>query len=116
MLPAAGATTYDQYRAAGWTDEQLVAGGFMQAPAAPPATPPPPPAASAPGNVEPYSGYMDTGNASTAAPPPPPASAPDATASHTNVMLPAAGGKSYQDFIGAGWTHAQLVTAGYVAA
>lgn len=108
MLPAAGATTYDQYIAAGWTDAQLIASGYMQAPVA--AAPPPA------GNVEPYSGYMDTAGASSAAPPPPPVSAPDATVSPTNVMLPAAGGKTYEDFIGAGWTHAQLVTAGYIAA
>lgn len=31
MTPAAGGLTYDQYRAQGWTDEQLVAKGFMEA-------------------------------------------------------------------------------------
>jgi hypothetical protein len=34
MLPAANGITYDAYKAQGWTDEQLVASGFMQAPAA----------------------------------------------------------------------------------
>lgn len=31
MLPAAGGITYEQYRAAGWTDEQLIQNGKMQA-------------------------------------------------------------------------------------
>lgn len=34
LLPAAGATTYAQYREAGWSDEQLIASGYMAAPAA----------------------------------------------------------------------------------
>lgn len=29
MLPAAGEFTYEQYQAAGWTDEQLVAASYM---------------------------------------------------------------------------------------
>lgn len=50
MLPAAGATPYEAYRAAGWSDEQLIASGYMAAPvqAAPVAAPPPPAPAVAP--------------------------------------------------------------------
>ncbi len=31
MLPAAGATSYDAYKQAGWTDQQLIDNGFMAA-------------------------------------------------------------------------------------
>lgn len=30
MLPAAGGVPYESYKASGWTDEQLIANGFMQ--------------------------------------------------------------------------------------
>ncbi len=133
MLPAAGATTYDQYVVAGWTDAQLIASGFMAPPAAaaapPPGNAPPPPGAAAspsPGaglpataSPPPYDGYMQPGNAaapaSTAAAPPPPTSAPPATPSPTKTMTAAAGGATYESFITAGWSDAQLVAAGYIA-
>lgn len=53
---------YNQFKAAGWTDEQMIAAGHMQAPTAAP--PPPPPATTTP-PPPPYSGYMqtDTGGA-----------------------------------------------------
>jgi len=31
MLPAAGGLTYEQYKASGWTDEQMISNGVMQA-------------------------------------------------------------------------------------
>lgn len=59
------------------------------APASPPAAVPAPPGAT---------------------PPPPPAAAP------VRVMLPAAGGASYDDMIAAGWTDATLIEHGMMAA
>ena len=47
MTAAANGMTYDQYKAAGWTDDQMITGGVATAPAdppPPPADPPPPPA------------------------------------------------------------------------
>lgn len=74
------------------------------APSAPmpaaPVAPAPAPAAPA----APYSGYM--------APPPAPA-APAAPAGP--VMLPAANGVTHEAYIAAGWTDAQLITAGMMA-
>lgn len=138
MLPAAGATTYDQYRAAGWTDEQLIANGYMAAAAPPPGNAPPPPGAAgatvpaapaapntnapgAPTSPPPYDGYMqppgnDPAQSPGAGAPPPPASAPGATASPTSRMTATAGGKSFEEFIAAGWTEAQLVQHGYMTA
>lgn len=112
MLPAAGATTYEQYRAAGWTDDQLVASGFMTAPAAAPAPAPAPAPADAPA---PYGGHMGNG-AQTAEAPPPPPSANGATASPTKAMTALANGTPYETFIGKGWTDAQLIANGYMTA
>lgn len=49
MLPAANNVPYEEYRKAGWTDEQLIAHGMMAAPAA--AAPPPAAAAPAPASA-----------------------------------------------------------------
>lgn len=67
------------------------------APAAPgaPASP-----TAAPSSPPPYNGYM--------APPPAAPAGP--------TMLPAAGGHSYESYLASGWTHAQLVANGMVAA
>jgi hypothetical protein len=95
MLPAAGATTYQQYIAAGWTDQALIGAGYMAQPAAPAplaiagSVAPPPPAATA------------------AVAPPPPATG--------KVMLPAAGATTYAAYIQAGWNDAMLVQNGFMA-
>jgi hypothetical protein len=67
-------------------------------------SPPPPPAVVA---VAPNPAYAPPAGA---APPPPPAAAP------ARVMLPAANGTTYEQFIAAGWTDAQLVQHGKMAA
>lgn len=70
----------------------------------PPAATPPSSPTAAPGNAPPppgYAGFMD-------APPPPPPVA--------RVMLPAAGGASYEQMIEKGWTDALLVQHGMMAA
>lgn len=105
MLPAAKGVTYESYRQAGWTDEQLIANGMMAAPvAASPVTPPPP-----------YDAYMAT----PAAPPPvtvapPPVITPPPAPQR--VMLPKAGGVPYDSFVSQGWSDAQLVEHGMMAA
>lgn len=100
VMTAAATATYEQYRATGWTDEQLIQNGLMQAPAA--ATPPPP---------------------APAAPPPPTPPAPDAPAYNITdkaaagpVMLPAANGVPYADYVAKGWTDAQLIQNGLMQA
>lgn len=94
-------------------------GGAMPAPPAAPAAagapppytpppgsqPPPPPAAPAP--------HVAVAPNPAFAPPPPPAAPPPAPA---RQMLPAAGGTTYQQFIDAGWTDAQLIQNGKMAA
>lgn len=42
MTAAANGVTYDQYKAAGWSDEQMISGGLLAAPAAPAPLAPPP--------------------------------------------------------------------------
>lgn len=101
-------------QAAGWTEEQMIAGGYATrpAPAAPPvppsvATPPAPPVAPTP----------------PASPPAPPAAMPSPS-SYTGFipdpagapqgfkMLPAANGQTFAALTGAGWTHEQLLQHG----
>ncbi len=93
MTAAAGGVSYADHIAQGWTDALLIQHGKMLPSApAPLATsgsaPPPPPAV-------------------TAVAPPPPAG---------KVMLPAAGGVSYEAHIAQGWTDAMLVQHGKMAA
>ena len=102
MTAKAGATTYDQYIAAGWTEQQLIDGGYMtiQAPAAAASAAPPPPGAT------------------NAAPPPP---SQTAVAPHTTIlqgpqMTAKAGATSYAQYIAAGWTEQQLIDGGYMVA
>jgi len=104
MLPGAGGT-YLELKAAGWTDELLVAHGKMAAPA-PAAPPPPAPSAPPPAPAAPPP--------APAAPPPPPAPAapPPPPA---RIMLPAANGQTYEAFLAAGWTDADLVSQGMMA-
>ena len=102
MLPAAGATSYESYKAAGWTDEQLIAHGYMQAPAT-------------------YAGFREAplaGAANAAAPSPPaaPAAPSTATSSPSRTMTAAAGGTPYESFIANGWTDQQLIDGGYMIA
>lgn len=115
------AHSIDALRAAGWTDDQIVSGGFATRaapaplPVAPPAAPvvatppapglPPAPATASPSDAPPYSGYMQP---PPAAPTPPPAPA--------RVMLPAAGGASYEALKAAGWTDEMMVQHGMMAA
>ncbi len=95
MLPKAAGATYESMIAAGWNDELLVREGMMAAPAPQPAAAPPPLPA--------------------AAPPPPPAAAPPPPPAAARVMLPKAGGASYESFIANGWTDALLVQNGMMA-
>lgn len=88
--------------------------GAAPAPAAPPVpgapvASPPTPAAPAPVAVTPNPSFAPP---VPAAPPVP--GAPPATAAR--VMLPAAGGVPYEEFIKAGWTDAQLIQHGKMAA
>jgi hypothetical protein len=120
--------TLESLRAAGWTDDQIVNGGYAMRPAAPPVPPspgatPPPPGANthgantAPGTPAPggpanpsvtqshssYTGYMTGGTT----PPPPPTPG--------RVMLPAAGTNTYEQLIAAGWNDQMLITHGMMA-
>ena len=100
-----------------------VPGGSTAAPAPaatmppPPGTPaaagamPPPPPAAAPAAPPPATAV--TPNAAYGAPPPP--VAPAAPAAPARVMLPAAGGVSYQSFKDNGWTDEQLIQNGKMA-
>lgn len=109
--------TIEGLRAAGWSDDQMVAGGYATRPlpatppAAPPAPTPPaaPPAPTAatpsPSNVQPYGGYMQTGGAPT-----PPADTGGAPAGFK--MLPAAQGATYQMMLANGWNDDLLKSNG----
>jgi len=85
-------------------------GAFAPAPAAPPVAPAPvaPPVAPAPVAppvaVAPNPAFLA---------PPPPAAPP---AAPVRVMLPAANGASYEQLLAAGWTDAQMVQHGMMAA
>jgi hypothetical protein len=136
VMTAAATATYEAYVAAGWSDAQLIAAGFMVAPMAAPAVPltvAAPVAAAAP--VQPYTGYMGVPGATPGAPPAPLAvapiaappslptpaiplspSAPIATTSLSRAMTALAEGKPYESFVAAGWTDAQLVQHGYMTA
>lgn len=126
MTAKAGGATYEAMIAAGWTDATLLSHGMMVAPvaAAPaPSMPPapvaaiaPPPASAVPAlPVAPNPAILTPPGATTAAPPPPAApSAPAAPAART--MLPKAAGTPYEAFIAQGWTDANLVAHGYMAA
>lgn len=93
--------------------------GFGQSPLPPGATPLPvspavaaftaPTAAPVTAPVTPHPGFL------TAAPPPPAAPPPAAPPAPVRVMLPAAGGATYEAMISAGWTDAQLVQHGMMA-
>lgn len=71
------------------------------------ATPPPPVPTPAPNN-----GFVQN---AAGAPPPPAATAPPPPAAPARVMLPAAGGVSYEAHIAAGWTDATLIAHGRMA-
>lgn len=109
--------TIEGLRAAGWTDDQMVAAGYATRPpsaatppAAPPAPTPPaaPPAPTAatpsPSNPpQPYGGYMQGGNPPT--PPAAPAAPQDTGGAPAGFrMLPAAQGATYQMMLAKGWT------------
>jgi len=87
MTAAANGMTYDQYKAAGWTDEQMISQGVASAPPATtnPAPPSPPAAPDAP------------------APPSAPAQL---------IMTAAANGMTYDQYKAAGWTDEQMISQG----
>lgn len=113
MLPAANGVTYEAYRTAGWTDQQLIDAHMMQAPVAAPAPVVPPtaphtafltPGAPAPGGTPP---------APPAAPVAPPA-APAAPVAPAHTMTAKAAGVPYETFVQQGWTDQQLREQGYM--
>lgn len=107
--------TIEQCRASGWTDEQMIGANVATRPVAVPAplppvgsVPPPPgpaPIVNAPAPVVPNPAFLQV--------PPPPAAAPAPAA---RVMLPAAQGVPYEQYKANGWTDAQLVQNGMMAA
>ena len=112
------------YRAAGWTDDLLVQHGHATRPApvatpplpaSPPAAPPvPTPAASTP--PVPAAAPVTPSPSNPAPPPYEGFMAPTPPAAPAHVMLPAANGATYEAMIAAGWTDAQLVQHGMMAA
>lgn len=103
MLPAANGASYEQMRAAGWTDDQLVAHQMMAAPVAP-AAPPAPIAPVVPAAPPP------------AAPPPAPAAPPPQPPAAVRTMTAKAAGQTYEAMIAAGWTDALLIQHGMMTA
>lgn len=114
MLPAANGMTYEQYKTAGWSDEQMVAAGVMRAPLA--ATPPTPPPAAPPVVVPPTHPNMQFVAGPTAAPAPPAAAPapPTPPALAGPVMTDKAAGVTYEAFRAQGWTDQQLREQGYM--
>jgi hypothetical protein len=116
MTAKAGGATYEQFRSQGWTDEAMISQGYMEAPAA--AVPPLPggsPAGSVPTPSAPVpgapAGIPVTPNTGFVQMPPPVAPvAPPAKALRPGVQ------GTYQDYINAGWTDAQLVQNGLMDA
>lgn len=104
------------FRAAGWTDDQLVQHGHATRAVAPPAPlpvapPPAPPAPTPPAYTPPAPAPVTP---SPSSPPPPPYSGYMAT-TPARVMLPAANGATYEAMIASGWTDAMLVQQGMMA-
>lgn len=88
-----------------------------QAPAPMPGAPPAPPAAPGAPPMPPQAPQPPAPPAAPPAPPPaPPAPPPAPPAPPARTMLPAAGATTYEAFIAAGWTDAQLIQAGMMAA
>jgi len=96
-----------QYRAAGWTDDQLVQNGLATRSAPLPVAPPPAPPAATPAAPPPPA---PPATPSPSSPPPPPYSG------FTRVMLPAANGQTYDAMIASGWTDALLIQHGMMTA
>lgn len=90
-------------QAAGWTEQQMIDGGYATKPTppTPPAAPPVPPAPPAPPKppAPPHTGFMDVD--------------PNGPPSGFK-MLPAAGAATYKSMIDAGWTQELLVQHGMV--
>jgi hypothetical protein len=112
LQPTPGAAhTIEALRAAGWTDDQIVSGGFATrpAPAPLPAAPPAAPAA----HIPPASPPVPT--AAMPSPSSPPAPPYSGFIPGGKVMLPAANGATYEQMIAAGWTDAMLVQHGMMS-
>jgi hypothetical protein len=125
MTAKAGAVTYADFVAQGWTDALLISEGYMiaAAPAAP-AVPVAP--------VQPYTGYMGVPGATAGAPAVPLAGAPIAGApavpaipsvpsaipspSSGFVMTAKAAGQTREQFHAGQWTDAMLIEHGYMVA
>lgn len=132
LQPMPGAAyTIEALRTAGWTDDQIVAGGYATKAAPLPATPPAPaapaPAAPTPGASIPPTPGSAPATASPSNPPAPydgfmggsgvtPPPVPAAPAAPVRQMLPAAQGASYEDMVKAGWTDEMMVQHGMMAA
>lgn len=115
MLPAANGASYESLIAAGWTDATLVQHGMMQAPAPAVAAPPLAPVGSVPTPAAPAP-IVAAPPALPVTPNPAILAVPAAPAAPARVMLPAANGATYEQLIAAGWTDAQLVQHGMMAA
>lgn len=96
MLPAANGATYEFMVGQGWTDEAMIAAGYMAAPVATPPAPPPAPPAPPP------------------APPPPPPAPPPPPPAPGRFMTPKAAGQTYEALKQSGWTDALLIEHGYM--
>lgn len=100
MLPGANGATYEQMKAAGWTDQLMVERGMMAAPVAAPAPIAPPPAPLAP----------------PPAPPPAPVAPPMPPPAPVRQMTAKAAGQTYEALIAAGWNDALLIEHGMMTA
>lgn len=110
LQPVPGAAhTIQALRDAGWTDDQIVAGGHATRIAAVPAPLPPGGSAPTPPAPAPAAPVPVTPNPAFLAVPAP--AAPPA-----RVMLPAANGVPYESYIANKWTDAMLVQNGLMAA
>jgi len=107
MTDKAAGNTYAAMVAAGWTDAALIAQGYMVALAA--SVPVPLPVGSVPTPLPPAP-------IAVVAPPLPVIPNPAILAVPGRVMLPAAGGATYEAMIAGGWSDALLIQHGMMAA
>lgn len=115
--PAAGLTmtatspnTYDELKAAGWTDDAMVNAGYAVARATQTPTPPPAPATPTPPPAP------QTPATPTPPPAPAPAPAPTPQAPAGELTMTATAPNTYAELKAAGWTDQAMVNAGYAEA